>query len=536
MKLSRKFCIGFISVYILILLFFLNGSGELQFSADLQFLYNRAFQFYDNIANGRSIFFFDNDFGGVGYGSPFFYGYLTLLPFLPFVPFGFDTFIKLFIAVVIVLVYWGVDFFSSRFTENSKLISSVFMLSSFIIIFILSNPMFANFYAFALSMFFLGYCIDFFRDKKHCYEACLFFFLVMNTHIISALFSFLGCIVICLFYFNKKRFLEYCKFAILNVVLNIYTILNMLYHREALRDMSDVNADILVSNITNVFMSAKFPFGGVILTMLGVVQSGYKYFNLAMLILLVLAFIIRIKTKSERSKTLSWRETLSLLVIFIGGILAVNTIWQFIGARVNTLFQFPFRYMFYFLVIILIISLRNLNNKKVAIALLLSGVVDLALGGFCIAPLPDTEKVSIPEYFCVMNGEYLSDAWIWDYDNYLKMRSEVTDQYGNTYDYSIEDDSTVKVTLYEPVEDLVLTFPKLYYKGYRSFASNELTVESGYSNFCKVNVGDEFGVITLKYVHPIWLVVLFWFDIVLLFVLRFNKEFKEWIMKLKMKK
>ena len=536
MKLSQKFCIGFISVYILILLFFLNGSGELQFSADLQFLYNRAFQFYDNITNGRSIFFFDNDFGGVGYGSPFFYGYLTLLPFLPFVSFGFDTFIKLFIAVVIVLVYWGVDFFSSRFTENSKLISSVFMLSSFIILFILSNPMFANFYAFAFSMFFLGYCVDFFRDKKHGYEACLFFFLIMNTHIISALFSFLGCIVICLFYFDKKRFLEYCKFAILNIVLNIYTILNMLYHREALRDMSDVNAGILVSNVTDGCMSAKFPFGGVLLSILGIEQSGYKYFNLVMLILLVLAFVIRIKTKSERSKTFSWRETLSLPIILIGGILAINTIWQFIGTRINTLFQFPFRYMFYFLVIILIISLRSLDNKKVAIALLLSGIIDLILGGFCITPIPDEEKVSIPESFCVMNGEYLSDAWIWDYDNYLKMRSEVTDQYGNTYDYTREKDGSIRVTLTKPTDGLVLTFPKLYYKGYRAWGSKELSVKSGYSNFCVVDVGSELGVIVLEYKHPIWLVILFWLDIVLLFVLRFNKEFKEWITRLKMKK
>ena len=67
-------------------------------------------------------FFYYKDFGGVGYGSAFFYGHLTLYPFLPVLAIGGKiAFVYVYIAVIYVIAFTGVRQVASRFTNKATI-------------------------------------------------------------------------------------------------------------------------------------------------------------------------------------------------------------------------------------------------------------------------------------------------------------------------------------------------------------------------------------------------------------------------------
>lgn len=82
--------------------------GNMMSNSDVTFFVNRANQMLNCIKDGQVPFFYYNDFGGVGYGSSFFYGQLTLYPFLPLLLISKLAFIYGYITVMIVLVITGV--------------------------------------------------------------------------------------------------------------------------------------------------------------------------------------------------------------------------------------------------------------------------------------------------------------------------------------------------------------------------------------------------------------------------------------------
>ena len=97
-------------------------------NTDGLFLYNRCYQMFDCFRHGFWPFLYYNDVGGIGYGSPIFYGQLTLLPFGVFL---FDKllFIKVYKLASLILSFFGFRFFVGRFTSYSTLSASLYILS-----------------------------------------------------------------------------------------------------------------------------------------------------------------------------------------------------------------------------------------------------------------------------------------------------------------------------------------------------------------------------------------------------------------------
>lgn len=101
---------------------------NMESDTDALFLYNRCYQMFDCFRHGLWPFLYYNDVGGIGYGSPIFYGQLTLLPFGVFL---FDKllFIKMYVLAVLLLNFFGFKFLSKRFTSYSTLSASLYILS-----------------------------------------------------------------------------------------------------------------------------------------------------------------------------------------------------------------------------------------------------------------------------------------------------------------------------------------------------------------------------------------------------------------------
>ena len=78
MQSSTFYILCFVSI--LILYGFICGSNG-NYNPDLRYLFNRATQIYNCFSDEKLPWFYYNDFQGVGYGSSFFYGQLTLIPF-----------------------------------------------------------------------------------------------------------------------------------------------------------------------------------------------------------------------------------------------------------------------------------------------------------------------------------------------------------------------------------------------------------------------------------------------------------------------
>ena len=88
MKVLKQLNYGKVLLVAFIIVAILYGficSEDAWYIADLRYLYNRAYQMLSCFQDGNMPWFYYNDFGGVGYGSSFFYGQLTLVPFLIFI-------------------------------------------------------------------------------------------------------------------------------------------------------------------------------------------------------------------------------------------------------------------------------------------------------------------------------------------------------------------------------------------------------------------------------------------------------------------
>ena len=156
--------------------------------SDALFLYNRVAQLRTCILEGHILgIFYYNDIGGIGYGSSFFYGYLTLIPFICIT--DRVLFIKIFFIVSYIILYLGAKSFIKRFSKDYDFIAFLFMASPFIVTLFVGTSMYLNYFAIGISLFFLAKCIDFFRDEKSFYPASILFFLLLNTHIITSVYS-----------------------------------------------------------------------------------------------------------------------------------------------------------------------------------------------------------------------------------------------------------------------------------------------------------------------------------------------------------
>lgn len=499
---------------------------------DLRYLYNRAEQMLQCIQDGRIPFFYYNDFGGAGYGSSFFYGQLTLYPFLPFVKLGISQFLNAYTIASIALTYTGSCYLCKRFSRNYKFISILFMCSCFIIQSFFSFSTLSNLLATGISFYFIGSCVDFFRDNKSFIPASIFFYLLMGTHLVTSVISFIICIMLFIMYFDKKRLKDYIKFACFTCVICAYFIANIIYHWGVVTNTKAINTRMLSyvaegnGNIITNYQS-KLPFTGVLFNIIidkfGYNSNdGFHLINLAVIILLI------IWGRHKFSK----REISVFIIDLICTVLSVRLVWVALNKLWLNPIQFPCRFSAYIVLSIMLIFLRNIDltklKKRVFIVCCLP---ELLLVSFVTTPLDSSLLTDNTYTYQVINGEYLDKSFDWDLTKFEYKKSHVTDQYGNEYKYDIYKDKVV-ISVVNRYDDLELTFPKLYYKGYTlckvdredSFAmmndekyyestylqdiTDKYDVEMGDSQFIKVSLGGSSGTFVLKYQHPVWLIVL----------------------------
>lgn len=132
----------------------------------------------------------------------------------------------------------------------------------------------------------------------------------------------------------------------------------------------------------------------------------------------------------------------------------------------------------------------------------------------------DNDKLTSYE---VMNGEYFGSDYFsnmedWKESNFKELsnlKSNVTDNYNNKYDYDIND-GVLSVDLSgNNKNDLIIRVPKVYYKGYIAKTEDDeyLEISSNEYGLCDINVGNYSGVVYVYYSQPLLLSIIFVFEL-----------------------
>lgn len=494
---------------------------------DTDFLLNRAHNMLECIIDGNYPFFYYNDFGGAGYGSSIFYGQLTLVPFLPFLFVGDKVFLYAYLLVALLLQYFGVCCFSKRFTAHYRGTSLLYLGSTYSVYFICETTLYPNILGVAIGFFFLAFCVDFFRDRKSFISASICFLLLVNTHLITSVICFIGCVFFLLMYFDVKRMKEYLLFALTTVILCLYNILNILYHIDSVRELDDI-AFIASTG----FSMADNPIRGVLFnTVSGSPRNGLPYMNILMFTVIVLCLSMYKKSK---------REVVALCIIVISMILGCNHIWAWLLERLPLFIQFPYRYVPFILVGLYLISFRKHSSKLLFKILLLVCTFEVSFGlyfGLCINH--DNPNIGEPkDHFNEIGlGEYINSSFdrtfkVYDIMNEKKAYDFSTD---TVYDY-IQNKDEVIIDLRDNNSDKVTIF-KLFYRGYKAYIVSdtknydiisEVPISQGISQFIEINTENIDDFVMIRYEQPVWLVLILCIDYlatgVLLIFCRRNKQ------------
>ena len=475
---------------------------------DAAYLNNRIAQVQYNLSHGFDITFYFDDFVHTGYGTSFYYGGLTLIPFalLP-IEAGFN----LYILVSRFLVLFGLYKLVKTFIkDNSKAQFCTFVIatSEYFIFSMTLISLFPNYMGLGLSYFCLAYAIEFFRDKKQSsgYIMCLFYFLTMNTHSISAFLTAIGLIIICLWYFDKKQIKKYALMLLLALSMIAYNVANILYHSDTFT--AETRHDI---NVRLIQDSDGLTFGNVFFgRLLGLFGLGdfntYPPFDL---ILLTFTIIIIIKKRKELKEKLTKKHIVLFSVIFVSLIIGEHHIWSALLQKIDIFFQFPTRYGNYILPLIIIFVFREADIKIEKIYKIIVLIV------MCTFYLYSLFAIKHEDYFgmykqYIVNGEYLVD-FDWNYEKFEKNRQRVL---------SLADDKEIPYEYYKDGvlveyqgDKTTLQIPKLYYRGYIAEDldnNNErFEVKMGYSQWINIDINDNnHHKLFIHYKHPLFLTIL----------------------------
>ena len=473
------------------------------FSSDEYFLWSRFRSIIDCIKDGNYPYYYYSDFAGVGYGVSFFYGQLTLFPFL-LLPFLYErnNFLQAYMLVTLVLTYAGCCSFAKNYTKNYKDISILFMVSCLYITFRIP----ANKFAFGLSLLFLSYCVKFFRGKGNYIQTSLLFFLVLNTHLISALFSFLGCFVLFIIYFDRERIEEYVRFFITSLFLCLYNIANMLYHSTGLDFGGHENLSDRDLFSSSSLVLSQLPFTSYLLRLK--LSGLFNVSGSGVMILAVALFSLYYLYK--RRNNLGVAEKIVVALFFVSVFISEKSVWSLIYDVSHPIFQFPTRFLLYVLLFYLIVCFRKADIKYIRILSVVC-LVDAVLGfGFMTydSSRPDKPESQWDSFDTAMyeveNGEYLEGSFVWNLDYFKDKASNVYVNNEMNLEYT-ENNGRLEITVPEHDENWVLTVPKLYYRGY---VSSYGKLYDGNDQFIRVDIGDEDGLLYVYYKHPLFLIVL----------------------------
>lgn len=508
MKVLKQLNYGKVLLVAFIIVAILYGficSEDAWYIADLRYLYNRAYQMLSCFQDGNMPWFYYNDFGGVGYGSSFFYGQLTLVPFLIFIPIGFEPFINAYIITTIILHFVGSYCLFKRFCKQPYWVSVLYISCYFSYYNFLTSGTYSNLFAIGLSFFYIAFCIDFFRNKKSFIPAALIFYLIMNTHLITSIVTFGITLILLGYYWDKTRIKDCFKFFITTCVLCSYNVLNMLYHSGIINRTNEINARVIkdlkdsLPRSIDLYMD-KIPFGGLLSSLVLKNVNGYHLFNWVFLGIIV--FLI------YKYKVLKNKKVFCLLVVScLTLIISMRPIWLAINQKVLIPIQFPNRLTPYIICFIFIIAFKNLDRVKLYVLLFITCLPELFVGPFFMYEIPDEYKALVTDLDCqIVNGEYLDSSFIFDKDLFELYSSSVIDvDTGAHYAFQRNNNQIIVDDLDK--SNITLQFPKLYYKGYTLTDNfgNRYEVRKGISQFCTVTIDNRTQRVVLQYQHPVWL-------------------------------
>lgn len=463
---------------------------------DSVFLYNRLVQIKDCLAHGKWPFFYYEDLGGIGYGSPIFYGHLTLFPFLPLAG-NISAFVKAYYLSCLLLNFFGFRCFLKRFSSYATLTSCFYVFSmTFCGLYNANIP--ANVMAVGWSWFFFAYCIDYFRDYRGFIPFILTYFMIWQSNFNTTVIATLFCMGIGLAYFKRDRIKGYLV-TVLVVFLTVgYNIANILDHLDALRLVDPEYMLGILTADSDARVTSIHPLGGYVLRSYFKGVDGCVGFMTFSLFAVFVFFVIRgFRTQSRRFKVMT---VVGLMLAFAGYALGTWPIWSEFYKATNVFFQFPIRYwVFLFGFVLAILSRVIKPNKLVYLAVLFCLLDVVIVNPFRSAPSTGLYYVA----YQLGNGEYASNEFVMDWATYSKYYDAVVSESGE--DYAFERGfNLVKVDCSANTGGDVLTLPKLYYRGYQARGEGgvKFAVKPGYSNYCQVDIGDYTGVLRLYYEVP----------------------------------
>lgn len=516
-KMEYWYYIAFFIIAIIYIYSFFKNLDNTINNSDVAFLINRATQMINCLRDGNIPWFYYNDFFGVGYGSSFFYGQLTLYPFLPFLLISEKLFLGIYFIIALIIHFIGVYRLTKKITTNYKFITFLYFTSTFTFTLFCFIKMYACIMGISLSILFISFCIEFFRDKKSSIPASLIFFLILNTHLISALLSFIICVIIMIYYLEKNKIIDYIKFALVTIVLCSYFIINFIYHSNVIDNISEINRYIYTNTSISSYLNlANFPFGLLFNSLINTNFTGLYLFNLTLFGVSLFLFLKNFKKNKLRINLLLF---LSIFII----ILSTTKIWLWFNLNVFlTPIQFSFRFLPYILLFILIVLFSRFNNKYYKLMLGLVMLISL-----CILPSKFNYsnnlnmKANLIDTY-IGNGEYLSSDFSYDFETFLDKINIIIDSNDNIYNYS-ENKGIISFNI-ETNKEIQVMIPKLYYNGYVAYCNNQkLQVNWGESQFLEINIPkDMSGTIYVYYNHPIWLIFLALFSLGFFVILIFN--------------
>ena len=492
-------------------------------NSDSIFLINRAKQMIDCIKDGNIPFFYYNDFNGVGYGSSFFYGHLTLYPFLPLLLVSDACFMTGYTIAIYIINFIGVYKLSQRLTDNYKLVTILYMSSTFMLTYTFYISLYTNLLGVGLSFMFIAHVIDYMRhaSRKSLLLSGVYYFLIINTHLLSAVICFLCTIIILVYYFDKKRLKNYVKFALYICLLCSYFIANFFYHSECINNLNEINKYIFSdSRFLDRYTIPIFPF-----ELLGkcILKQDYNGINIVDLITLIFLILTLYKNKKLIEKK---KKALLVFVVLIL-IFSLKPIWTWFNTNVFMLpFQFSFRLLPYIMIVVYSIILDKVSSKDTKLYIIVWNFIYLTIFVIFLSLLSSPRSIN-NDNIAIGNGEYLSSNFGCSAEEFSAMSSSITDNEGNLYNF-IKEAGAIKFDI-SAERDLVLTLPSLYYKGYVAYLddSKELEVSEGYSQFVKLYIpsGTD-GHISVYYKHPVILIFLDLLCLVIVSVSIFRLNYK----------
>lgn len=471
---------------------------------DSVFLYNRCLQARECFRNGVYPFLYYEDIGGIGYGSPIFYGQLTLFPFMLFVD-NISVFVKVYFLSCLLLNFFGFRCFIKRISSYATLMSCLYVTSIPFVCFYNANIP-ANVLAVGFSWFFFAFCIDYFRDSKGFFLVILTYFLIWQSNMNSTILATFVCVGIFFVYFDKRRWRDYLKLCVCVLTMLGYNIANILVHLDALR-LEDPSAMLTVLNVKgDARVFSPYPLGGFFLRLyIDVIDCCCGFMSFGLFAVFCYYVCRGIRGESLRFKACSIAIVASAVA---GYIIGISTIWDDVYKATNLFFQFPIRYFILLFGFVLAILSRFIQPRWFVYAVLGLSIIDL----FLVNPMQSLPTNNMYyEGLQLANCEYASNSFVRDYDTLVEYRAAVHSTSGASYEFTRGFNEVTVDCSSNYSKNEVLTLPKLYYVGYvaRGADGRQFKVTSGYSNYCKVAISDYRGELTLRYEVPIVVFALF---------------------------